>query len=48
MQTFLSDLEDRQRACRLYVDKIGDLLLKHAPGLRIYKPYCLNQVSSSP
>lgn len=43
--TFLSDLEDRQRQCRLYIDRVGDIVYKHAPGLSIYKPYCLNQVS---
>ena len=44
--TFLSDLEDRQRQCRLYIDRVGDIVFRHAPGLSIYKPYCLNQVSS--
>lgn len=45
--TFLSDLEDRQRQCRLYIDRVGDIVFKHAPGLSIYKPYCLNQTNAS-
>lgn len=47
-QTFLSDLEKRQRDCRLYIDHIGDIVERHAPGLDVYRPYCLNQASLPP
>lgn len=33
---FMSSLEERQKECRLYVDKIGDILLKHIPSMGIY------------
>lgn len=44
-QTFLSDLESRQKECRLYIDRIGDILNVHSSGLDVYRPYCINQVS---
>lgn len=44
-QTFFSDLESRQKECRLYIDRIGDIVRRHATSLDVYTPYCLNQVS---
>ncbi|KDQ59802.1 hypothetical protein JAAARDRAFT_56764 [Jaapia argillacea MUCL 33604] len=41
--TFLSSLEERQRECRLYVDKIGDLLEKNMSNMQVYMDYCVNQ-----
>ena len=32
---FLSDLEERQRAARLYVDCIGDVVERHLPALSV-------------
>jgi hypothetical protein len=43
-QTFFSDLESRQKECRLYIDRIGDIVKRHATSLDVYTPYCLNQV----
>lgn len=40
---FFSSLEDRQKACRLYVDVIGDVLAEHCQNLDVYTPYCVNQ-----
>ncbi|CAO1618674.1 unnamed protein product [Parajaminaea phylloscopi] len=45
--SFLSDLEERQRASRLYIDHIGDILLKHLPRMTIYLPYCTNQAAAA-
>jgi hypothetical protein len=39
-QAFLSSLEDRQKECRLYVDKIGDTLLNHIPNMAGYMVRC--------
>lgn len=39
----LSDLEDRQRDNGLYVDCVGDIMLRHTDGLRAYIEYCANQ-----
>lgn len=36
MQAFVSSLEDRQKECRLYIDKIGDILLTHMPNMGVY------------
>jgi len=33
---FLSALEERQRECRLYVDRIGDVLVGYLPGMEVY------------
>ncbi|KAH0830093.1 hypothetical protein J3R83DRAFT_1428 [Lanmaoa asiatica] len=44
--TFLSTLEERQRDCRLYMDRIGDLLEKHMPNMGIYLNYCVNQANA--
>lgn len=41
--TFLSDLEERQRETRLFVDHIGDLIGRYMDGLDVYRPYCTNQ-----
>lgn len=40
---FLSSLEDRQKACRLYVDQVGDILDSFAPNMSVYRTYCVNQ-----
>lgn len=34
--SFLSELEQRQKACRLYVDVIGDILEEHIGRMRVY------------
>jgi len=34
--SFLSELEQRQKACRLYVDVIGDILEEHMGRMRVY------------
>ena len=34
--SFLSSLEQRQKACRLYVDVVGDLLEEHMPAMTVY------------
>ncbi|CDO71918.1 hypothetical protein BN946_scf184940.g65 [Trametes cinnabarina] len=44
--TFLSSLEERQKECRLYVDKIGDILNTNMAHLNIYMDYCVNQGSA--
>lgn len=41
--SFLSSLEDRQKACRLYIDQIGDILESNAGGMGVYEAYCVNQ-----
>jgi hypothetical protein len=33
---FVSSLEERQKDCRLYVDEVGDILLKHIPSMGVY------------
>jgi actin cytoskeleton-regulatory complex protein PAN1 len=42
-QTFLSSLEDRQKECRLYVDRIGDILKDYMSQMEVYMEYCVNQ-----
>lgn len=32
----MSSLEERQKECRLYVDRIGDILLSHIPNMGVY------------
>ncbi|KAI9069473.1 hypothetical protein FKP32DRAFT_1617176 [Trametes sanguinea] len=44
--TFLSSLEERQKECRLYIDKIGDILSTNMAHLNIYMDYCVNQSSA--
>jgi hypothetical protein len=34
--SFLSELEQRQKACRLYIDVIGDILEEHMGRMRVY------------
>jgi hypothetical protein len=36
-QSLLSSLEDRQKACRLYIDRISDILSVQLPNVVIYK-----------
>lgn len=43
VQVFLSELEDRQRVSRLYIDSIGDVIKTHMRGLDVYRVYCVNQ-----
>jgi hypothetical protein len=40
----MSDLEERQRYSRLYIDEIGDVIQNHVPRLEMYRFYCSNQV----
>ncbi|KAI5118090.1 hypothetical protein M0805_007740 [Coniferiporia weirii] len=40
---FLSSLEERQKECRLYIDSIGDLLVRHMDNMGVYANYCVNQ-----
>ena len=35
-QGFVSSLEERQKDCRLYVDRIGDILFNHLPNMGVY------------
>ncbi|KAI0781525.1 hypothetical protein BD413DRAFT_505992 [Trametes elegans] len=44
--TFLSSLEERQKECRLYIDKIGDILNTNMANLSVYMDYCVNQGSA--
>lgn len=44
--TFLSVLEERQKDCRLYMDKIGDILVNHIPNMAVYMEYCVNQATA--
>ncbi|KAK0474009.1 Dbl homology domain-containing protein [Armillaria novae-zelandiae] len=41
--TFMSALEERQKDCRLYIDKIGDVLRSHMSNMAVYMEYCVNQ-----
>ncbi|KAL1691657.1 hypothetical protein GGG16DRAFT_91161 [Schizophyllum commune] len=41
--TFMSSLEQRQKECRLYVDRIGDILDTHMSNMAVYMEYCVNQ-----
>ncbi|KAK0492066.1 hypothetical protein EDD18DRAFT_1080080 [Armillaria luteobubalina] len=41
--TFMSALEERQKDCRLYIDKIGDVLQSHMSNMAVYMEYCVNQ-----
>lgn len=44
---FLSDLEERQKEQRLYVDTVGDILSAHIPNMDGYRFYCANQKSAA-
>lgn len=44
---FYSALEERQKECRLYIDRIGDILKDHCQNLDVYRPYCVNQDSAA-
>ncbi|KAI8974238.1 hypothetical protein BD414DRAFT_498547 [Trametes punicea] len=46
-QAFLSSLEERQKECRLYIDKIGDILSINMAHLDVYMDYCVNQGSAT-
>lgn len=35
-QAFLSSLEKHQKDCRLYIDKIGNILVSHIPNMGVY------------
>ncbi|KAJ7041981.1 hypothetical protein C8F04DRAFT_1077868 [Mycena alexandri] len=41
--TFMSSLEERQKDCRLYIDRIGDILQNHMSNMAVYMEYCVNQ-----
>jgi hypothetical protein len=43
----LSDLEQRQKDDKLFVNNIGDILLKHSDDLKCYEMYCGKQLNSS-
>src|SRR6266542_3840189 len=43
----LSDLEQRQKDDKLYVNNVGDLLLKHSDDLKCYEIYCGKQLNAS-
>jgi hypothetical protein len=47
LQAFLSSLEKHQKECRLYIDKIGDILLSHIPNMGVYMVGLLNSSYSS-
>ncbi|KAF4578312.1 hypothetical protein EYR36_000119 [Pleurotus pulmonarius] len=44
--SFMSVLEERQKECRLYIDKIGDILQSHMPNMGVYMEYCVNQATA--
>lgn len=44
----LSDLEERQRESRLYINTIGDVIEKHMGSVGgHYRGYCLNQANAA-
>jgi len=45
--TFVSSLEQRQKECRLYIDRIGDIFKAHMPNMGVYLSYCVNQTNGS-
>lgn len=46
-QVFVSELEERQRQARLYIDTIGDVLKEHMRGVvRHYRLFCVNQANA--
>ncbi|GAA5957438.1 hypothetical protein JCM21900_003306 [Sporobolomyces salmonicolor] len=44
---FLSQLEDRQRESRLYINEIGDVIKQHMKSLDVYRGYCVNQANAA-
>lgn len=44
---FLSELEERQRQSRLYINQIGDIIKEHMKGLDVYRGYCVNQANAA-
>ncbi|TFK45949.1 hypothetical protein OE88DRAFT_1639082 [Heliocybe sulcata] len=44
--TFLSSLEERQKECRLYIDRIGDILESNMSKMAVYMDYCVNQATA--
>ncbi|KAI0933423.1 hypothetical protein AcV5_005570 [Taiwanofungus camphoratus] len=44
--TFLSSLEARQKECRLYVDRIGDILKNSMSDMGVYVEYCVNHATA--
>lgn len=36
MQTFMSSLEERQKECRLYIDRIGDIIQDYMSNMGVY------------
>ncbi|KAJ4490290.1 hypothetical protein J3R30DRAFT_3278216 [Lentinula aciculospora] len=41
--TFMSSLEERQKECRLYIDRIGDIIQSYMSSMGVYMEYCVNQ-----
>ncbi|KAJ3879158.1 hypothetical protein F5051DRAFT_403673 [Lentinula edodes] len=41
--TFMSSLEERQKDCRLYIDRIGDIIENYMSSMGVYMEYCVNQ-----
>ena len=39
----MSALEERQKDCRLYIDRIGDIVQSHMSNMAVYMEYCVNQ-----
>ncbi|KAJ3827567.1 hypothetical protein F5880DRAFT_1609212 [Lentinula raphanica] len=44
--TFMSSLEERQKECRLYIDRIGDVLQNYMSSMGVYMEYCVNQANA--
>ncbi|THV00744.1 hypothetical protein K435DRAFT_750939 [Dendrothele bispora CBS 962.96] len=44
--TLLSSLEERQKDCRLYIDRIGDILQNYMSNMGVYMEYCVNQANA--
>jgi hypothetical protein len=48
LQVFLSELEERQRQSRLYINTIGDVVKQHMKGVGShYRGYCVNQSNAA-
>ncbi|KAJ8093458.1 hypothetical protein PM082_020315 [Marasmius tenuissimus] len=45
--TFVSSLEERQKDCRLYIDRIGDILQSYMVNMSVYTEYCVNQSNAT-
>ncbi|KAH8924408.1 Dbl homology domain-containing protein [Atractiella rhizophila] len=45
--SFLSELEERQKADALHVQQIGDVIENHIEGIEVYRGYCVNQANAA-